>query len=132
MVHRDAYETRIGPIPEGLTIDHVRNRGCVLKTCCNPAHLEPVTVSVNVLRRPALVSCPQGHSYPESLRIRPDGAGVCRICDRDRSRERRAARRAGIPPKPVGNPGGPQASRSDRYRPSDPDPMHGCPGPAHR
>jgi len=42
-VHRWAYEHFIGPIPEGLVIDHLcRNRRCV-----NPAHLEPVTAEEN-------------------------------------------------------------------------------------
>jgi hypothetical protein len=44
--HRFAYEMLVGPIPEGLELDHLcRNRGCV-----NPDHLEPVTRQVNVLR----------------------------------------------------------------------------------
>lgn len=41
-----AYEYLIGPIPEGLELDHLcRNRGCV-----NPYHTEPVTHLVNVRR----------------------------------------------------------------------------------
>src|SRR5690606_13797613 len=39
LTHRVAYEALVGPIPEGLTIDHL----CRNKVCCNPAHLEPVT-----------------------------------------------------------------------------------------
>lgn len=44
--HRFAYELLVGPIPEGLQIDHL----CRVRACVNPAHLEPVTVSENVRR----------------------------------------------------------------------------------
>lgn len=47
MAHRVAYELAIGPIPEGLTIDHVKARGCTRVDCCNPAHLEAVTYAEN-------------------------------------------------------------------------------------
>jgi hypothetical protein len=44
--HRFAFELLVGPIPEGLTIDHLcRNRPCV-----KPDHLEPVTLAENTRR----------------------------------------------------------------------------------
>ncbi len=61
--HRYAYELLVGPIPEGLDLDHLcRNRGCV-----NPRHLEPVTRSVNLRRSPLIHPghCPQGHLYDD-------------------------------------------------------------------
>lgn len=44
--HRFAYECFVGPIPDGLTIDHV----CRNPRCVNPAHLEPVTLGENLRR----------------------------------------------------------------------------------
>ena len=34
--HRFAYEQFVGPIPEGMEIDHVKERGCVSRAvlCC--------------------------------------------------------------------------------------------------
>jgi hypothetical protein len=44
--HRAYYEQEVGPIPDGLQLDHLcRNRRCV-----NPDHLEPVTRTENQLR----------------------------------------------------------------------------------
>lgn len=57
--HRIAYEYEIGPIPEGLVLDHLchtrepqcaDNRECRHRRCCNPTHLEPVTRRENLAR----------------------------------------------------------------------------------
>lgn len=90
--HRVAYEALVGPIPGGLTIDHL----CREKRCVNPAHLEPVTARENIARaaeqnRPT--HCPYGHEYtPENTitRMRTDARrGVqraCRTCTRAKAR----------------------------------------------
>ena len=44
--HRFAYETLVGPIPDGLVLDHL----CRNPKCVNPAHLEPVTRQENIRR----------------------------------------------------------------------------------
>lgn len=46
LAHRYAWEYYVGPIPEGLTIDHL----CGRRDCFNPYHLEPVTRAENSRR----------------------------------------------------------------------------------
>lgn len=62
-VHRIAYKVLIGPIPDGLVLDHL----CRVRNCCNPQHLEPVTNAENSQRginyNRDKTHCPQGHEY---------------------------------------------------------------------
>jgi hypothetical protein len=46
LVHRLVYEELVGPIPAGLTLDHL----CRVRNCVRPNHLEPVTQAENVRR----------------------------------------------------------------------------------
>lgn len=91
MAHRWAYERFVGPIPEGLTLDHLcRRPGCV-----NPRHLEPVTMHENTKRAPTQVTtinaakthCIHGHPFEGfNLIIRADGKSrECRTCVYDRN-----------------------------------------------
>jgi len=102
--HRTAYELLVGPIPEGLEIDHL----CRVRACCNPKHMEPVTHAVNVQRgdhtatqdnlgayQRVKTHCPQGHPYSgPNLKIGWKGARVCRICELEKSRRWQARNRS--------------------------------------
>lgn len=95
--HRVSYQLFVGQIPDGLTIDHVRSRGCTSRACVNPAHLEPVTIRENTIRgdSPQLSAerqlrkthCPQGHPYVgHNLVIDEGGKRRCRECINAKSR----------------------------------------------
>lgn len=46
VAHRVAYEALVGPIGDGLELDHL----CKTRNCVRPSHLEPVTPLVNTSR----------------------------------------------------------------------------------
>ncbi len=88
LAHRLVYELCVGPIPEGLQIDHLcRNRPCV-----SPSHLEPVTNAENVRRGMGgewwrrKTHCPQGHAYVEANTYMYRNRRHCRACIKIRSR----------------------------------------------
>jgi len=99
--HCVVYELAIGPIPAGLTLDHL----CRQPLCVNPRHLEPVTNRVNTMRARALrqehdpeTHCKHGHERtPENTRVRPCGKRECRACVRAENTRRRATRKAPAP-----------------------------------
>lgn len=88
LAHRYVYELLVGPIPDGLTLDHL----CRVRHCVNPDHLEPVTRRINIQRgfSPSTTNakrtmCAKGHPLSgKNLYIRPGGrkAGMrtCRTC----------------------------------------------------
>ena len=94
-VHVVVYEILVGPVPDGLVLDHLCRNPC----CCNPDDLEPVTHRRNILRGDGLAAsevlrthCPKGHPYDKTntyvLPSRPN-ARYCRECNRQSKRERR-------------------------------------------
>jgi hypothetical protein len=90
--YRWAYEHFVGPVPDGLQLDHL----CRVRCCVNPAHLEVVTQAENIRRgevgknMKTKTHCPYGHPYDEvNTRIVGGGRRECRTCRNTRKRQKR-------------------------------------------
>jgi len=82
--HRVVWEALVGPIPEGMTLDHL----CRNRACCNPDHLRILSRGANVLAGygPSAIAarrtaCIKGHEFTEqNTYISKKGHRHCRRC----------------------------------------------------
>jgi hypothetical protein len=100
--HRFVYETLVGPIGNGLTIDHL----CRVRGCVNPAHLRVVPIRQNIFAPgstcPAAINaakthCPQGHAYDAGNTYAYKGRRICLSCNRAGKQLRRISARRNRP-----------------------------------
>jgi len=83
--HRVTYEHFVGPVPDGLDLDHL----CRNRACCNPAHLEPVDRKTNVARgvkKTLQTECKNGHPLSGDNLIATPKQRKCRTCRRAANR----------------------------------------------
>jgi hypothetical protein len=108
LTHRAIYELAVGPIPDGMNLDHIcHNRddtcmggvGCIHRRCINVEHLEPVTGPENTRRGKSgaingiKTHCPQGHPYDEENTYLFNSRRYCRTCNNSRTSAAKRARR---------------------------------------
>lgn len=110
--HRAAYEHFVGPIPEGMTLDHECHNlsgcnmvhDCLHRRCVNPEHLMAKPHRNNLLASPntqasinaAKTHCKRGHEFtPENTYLNSRGGRVCRECQRHHAEAYRRRRRGG-------------------------------------
>lgn len=97
--HRIAYELCVGPIADGMTIDHIKDV-CTSRACVRPDHLRQMTRGENVLAGDTLAAankakthCIHGHEFTlENTYVPPKRPTrrYCKRCMRDRASTRKA------------------------------------------
>lgn len=85
LAHRIAYTLCVGPIPHGMSLDHL----CMNAACCNPGHMRVCTLEENSAKTSRSVKdhCKRGHRYTREntyLDPKKHGARDCRECKRER------------------------------------------------
>lgn len=93
--YRLNYERYVGPIPDGLLMDHL----CRVRACVHPHHVEPTTYRENVRRSPvhgamakaARDRCPADHLFDEANTRWHYGTRYCRACQAEQKRRRTGA-----------------------------------------
>lgn len=96
LAHRVAWELAWGPIPAGLTVDHL----CFRPLCVNPAHLRLLTNVENAgnQRKATAPACRRGHPWtPENTSYRR-GVRRCRQCSRASARKNYRRRKDALIP----------------------------------
>jgi hypothetical protein len=113
--HRWVWLNTVGPIPDGLVIDHRCHTDSDCKgglylhrRCVNPRHMELVTMQENSRRakehrfgltaeNAAKTHCSEGHEYNEANTYqRPTGGRSCRTCGREWARNAKLEKRAAL------------------------------------
>lgn len=90
-LQRAAYDCLVGPIPEGMHVDHTCHNddpdcldtaACMHRRCGNPEHLEAVPPAVNTQRNKnsRKTACIKGHPYSEANTYRSGGRRYCVAC----------------------------------------------------
>lgn len=93
LAHRAAWEDVYGPVPEGMTLDHM----CKTKRCVNPEHMRVLSNYENARRTSGrdwpLGQCANGHPQSETVQI-PSGKLVCDPCRKAWNRRHLEKKRA--------------------------------------